>query len=36
MAQKTIAWVLTRTEKDMEGMRAAGSQFWGGVLNTHF
>jgi methyl acetate hydrolase len=33
---KTHSLGFARTEKDMEGMRAAGSQFWGGVLNTHF
>jgi methyl acetate hydrolase len=32
---KTHSLGFARTEKDMEGMRAAGSQFWGGVL-THF
>jgi methyl acetate hydrolase len=25
-----------RTEQDVSGMRSKGSQFWGGVLNTHF
>jgi methyl acetate hydrolase len=25
-----------RMEEDVSGMRGAGSQFWGGVLNTHF
>ena len=25
-----------RLEEDIPGRRAAGSQFWGGVLNTHF
>jgi CubicO group peptidase (beta-lactamase class C family) len=25
-----------RLEEDVPGRRAAGSQFWGGVLNTHF
>ncbi len=25
-----------RMEEDIPGMRSAGSQFWGGVLNTHF
>ena len=23
-------------EEDVPGMRGSGSQFWGGVLNTHF
>ena len=33
---KTHSLGFAKTEKDMEGMRAAGSQFWGGVLDTHF
>lgn len=33
---KSHSLCFARTEEDMPGMRSAGSQFWGGVLNTHF
>ena len=33
---KTHGYGFVRTERDTPGMRAAGSQGWAGVLNTHF
>jgi methyl acetate hydrolase len=33
---KTHCLGFLRVEKDVPGMRSAGSQGWAGVLNTHF
>ncbi len=33
---KSHSLCFARTEENIPGMRSAGSQFWGGVLNTHF
>jgi methyl acetate hydrolase len=33
--KKTHSMAFMRIEEDVPGMRAAGSQFWAGVLNTH-
>ncbi len=33
---KSHSLCFARMEEDIPGMRSAGSQFWGGVLNTHF
>ena len=33
---KSHSLCCARTEENIDGMRFAGSQFWGGVLNTHF
>lgn len=33
---KTHSMACMRIEEDVPGMRSAGSQFWAGVLNTHF
>lgn len=34
--EKTHGLAFARLEEDIPGRRSAGSQFWGGVLNTHF
>lgn len=34
--EKTHGLAFARVEQDVPGRRAVGSQFWGGVLNTHF
>ncbi len=34
--RRTHSFGFFRTEEDVPGMRAAGSQSWAGVLNTHF
>ena len=33
---KTHSFGFMRVERDVPGMRSAGSQGWAGVLNTHF
>ena len=34
--KKSHSMAFQRIEEDVPGMRSAGSQFWAGVLNTHF
>jgi methyl acetate hydrolase len=34
--KKTHSMAFMRVEEDIPGMRSAGSQFWAGLLNTHF
>ena len=34
--RKKHSMAFMRIEEDVPGMRSAGSQFWAGVLNTHF
>jgi CubicO group peptidase (beta-lactamase class C family) len=34
--EKKHSMAFMRVEEDIPGMRSAGSQFWAGVLNTHF
>lgn len=34
--RKTHSMAFQRIEEDVPGMRAAGSQFWAGVCNTHY
>ena len=34
--KKKHSMAFMRVDEDVPGMRLAGSQFWAGVLNTHF